>query len=842
MSRRGESISGHKYLYRVGSPGSYRYVYKLSDGSHRNVGPEDAAQYKLAQREHVSRLLAGRTEGDRVGHHTMTNEDIAQMTGTAIGSVRASHANIGRRPHDFEAHQLLEAHHRDPGGADYHAHNASVHGIEHANHVRAHQASDRAIAASARVAPSERAPDDRPIGSRTERPSDRATPEEQSAAREAHARRVRTPPVDSARATLDLIDGPRPSHTSPTVHMIPDTEIPTGWTRSGDAHGIVGTEIGGQRFEVTRDPTTGKYKTWVKNHPSAGAGARPLSRRDFDTLDAAVQKVRFPGPYERAAAREALGTSAPAEGAPFASMDESHGPATPPTAEAAAERISTATRAARSAPPTEETKEQKIARLVQELAQNHNHHFAPPPPEHAPEAVSAAVDRAASVSRRESEPVAPPTATPAAPAPTPPADSPAAVEARAASARIEAAASPSTPESAELSAHDPDFGRSEAALRDMAASRESGDNPYLTRAKAVYDKIKAELSEERRTVVGHMLTAITQARHEHEVQGTPLSQELVTAYYQRLMPRSRGISQGAKDDLERGTGFTFDEIVTNPQVNSEVERMKRGFAAKQMARLEEYVNADFRARRSAYQTANPGKTIYPTYDDLMTWREWSTATGKEKPPHATSHGRTQKAHPKEFFDTMVKAPDDDGVLKVQNPPAWLPLHLTPVWNYSAKKSLSEGTKPYTADTGMSAVGDGQRINMPARSPRDESIFRRALRKYVVFRGGEDQLVDIPSNKLAEMGMTHTDLYKGSSFSGQFSDDQLRRLITTKIIDPVALMSFVKKGLKKSFVLVIDEDAEYFSGETMLKSMVKRPDLKKSRIDRIRSVLRERTAR
>lgn len=819
MARRGESISGHQYLYRIGSPGRYHYVYKMPSGEHRTIGPENEREYALARKEHMNRLLSGR----EAGVHSHSNEKIAEMTGHSVGSVRAAHANFsrGRRP-TFESHQLTEAHHSDVGHDDYHAHNASIHGIDAAGRMRDHHTSHTMAAGHGGASPEARAAgavESRRVEARA-RTTAHATPAAPAA-----------PERDIHRDADQFWDGFLSADT-PAKRWIEEKGFVKEGTGAATVLRKTSSWVGGERTRLTisRNVAGTSWEIELEQKERGGSWTRKDHRTGHDFASVMLghdQMAReWSGRGERATAHRAERAAAAAPAAPAA-----------PAAEPA------------------ETKAQKEARLIAAL-RRHGHEIAPThstPPEHTPEAVRAAVERASA-----------PAAAPARPAPTPapeatPVDldpsrgrpsrpvsmieseTPAAV-----SAAVERATSVAAPASRELSSHDPDFGRSEAGVREMAEAHRRGENPYLNRAKEVFEKVKNAINAERSTVVGHLLTAIDQAKTEHEVHGTPMTAELVTAYYKTLMPRARGISDGAKDHIERATGFTFDELVNNPPVNAEVERAKRGFAAKQAARLEPYISDAFRAKREAYQRENPGKTLHPTYNDLMTWNEWTAKTGQPLPAHATSHGRSQRAHPKEFFDTIVKVPvqnDSGGVdIKSQMPPAWLPLHLTPVWNYTVKKAQGENFSAY-ADVprqGHGIMSDTQKVGLPARSEQGEAMFLRSLRKYVQFRGGEAQLIDIPANKLAEVGMTHSELFR-SLFAGSINKDQFKAMLASKIIDPVALLPFVKKEFKlnKSFVFVVPQSDEYVIGETLLKSKPAPVAKSMNRIDRIREILRER---
>jgi hypothetical protein len=263
----------------------------------------------------------------------------------------------------------------------------------------------------------------------------------------------------------------------------------------------------------------------------------------------------------------------------------------------------------------------------------------------------------------------------------------------------------------------------------------------------------------------------------------------------------------------------MDEILSNHPVNVEVERMKRGYAAKQFARCKPFLKESFTA-------ANPSAPPpYPTFGDMKTWTEH----GGSKPSWA---GSTRTAVPKELHDAAIKGADG----KPQYPPSWMPLHLMPVWNYSAKKSLAAGDSPYQT----AAVGTDQRglvgiANTGSQAQYQEGMMKSAIRKYVVMRGGEGgkNLVDIPASKLSDAGLSHADIFK--------SDKDMDHILTTKIIDPVGLMKFVKEEMKsetkKSWALVVDLETPAMD---LKKSFVVQSDVRKSKIERVRELIYEKT--
>ncbi len=238
-------------------------------------------------------------------------------------------------------------------------------------------------------------------------------------------------------------------------------------------------------------------------------------------------------------------------------------------------------------------------------------------------------------------------------------------------------------------------------------------------------------------------------------------------------------------DVEKATFHTKDELMNNPPVNVEVERMKRGYAAKQLARALPFI-------KDSWKSANPSAPPpYPTFGDFKSWSEHGS-----RPAWAGSRSRI--AVPKDIFDAAVKK---NG--KPQYPPAWMPIHLMPVWNYVAKKTQDQGQNPY-ATQAPSGEQVSPSVQLGARANFQEGMIISSLRKYVQMRGGAENLVDIPSNKLAEAGLTHEQVFKADQ--KELSDAQIKQLVTRKIIDPVEWLKVLKKDMpkskrvKKSFVL------------------------------------------
>ena len=420
-------------------------------------------------------------------------------------------------------------------------------------------------------------------------------------------------------------------------------------------------------------------------------------------------------------------------------------------------------------------------------------------------------------------------------------------------------AAPGSPQAAELSAHDPDFGASERHLEHQQQTQQSGGNPYLERASEIFHRIQSDVKEPRRGTVKNILASM----HALKTGGQPLNEANLKQHYKEAT--GSNLTKADLSHFEAATFHTPEEVMENKPLNAETERMKRGFAAKQFARLKPFLGAEFKSR---HPDAPPP---YPTYNDLKGWDEHARDGGGARPDWAggTGRGGQKRAMPKEFHDSMPKV---DG--KPQMPPGWLPLHLAPVWSYVARsmagKTDSTGRpSAYAAanlnEQDLRAHGlpthDNQKVRMPSQSPtreetasgarKPEEMLLNSLRKYVQMRGGADQLVDIPESKVGKLEeggvkLTHADLFKADE---ELSDQALQKIMTTKIIDPVGLMAVVKremkggdkKPVKKSIMLVVDHDAAFVPGERLAKS-VKRDEgyeidlAKAAKINRIQGIL------
>ena len=371
---------------------------------------------------------------------------------------------------------------------------------------------------------------------------------------------------------------------------------------------------------------------------------------------------------------------------------------------------------------------------------------------------------------------------------------------------------PNSPASQALQEGDPVMQRSEQHVQEMIETAAEGGNPYLDKAKEIFNRIQNELKPERKQTISHALSAIEKVNRS----GQPMTQAAFLAAYKEVSGKSVRSINPIAQDFERGTFYTLDEVMSNAPLNLEVERMKRGYAARQFARLKPFL-------KNSFTSANPSAPPpYPTFGDIKSWGEH----GGTKPEWS---GTTRTAVPKEVFDSAVKNAEG----KPQYPPSWWPVHLMPVWNYVVKKSQSEGVNPYqTQAIDFSQQGFG----VGTQAQYQEGIAKAAIRKYVVMRGGAENLIDIPASKLAEMGTSHSEIFKAKS-------NDLHHVLRNKIIDAPSLVPFIDEAIeeaqamvaKKSVSLVVKLD------EPILKAYSNKI-LKKSLIQKIQRLRNERRSK
>jgi hypothetical protein len=353
----------------------------------------------------------------------------------------------------------------------------------------------------------------------------------------------------------------------------------------------------------------------------------------------------------------------------------------------------------------------------------------------------------------------------------------------------------------ELHSASPELASSDAAINEMIAQQAEGKNPYVQRAKKFYDRIKNDMTPVRRDTLKHLFAAF-------ERVGEQTGENAIKSAYAQIQ-REAGTGETAwskvKGHISPGLFHDPEELFNNEPVNVDMERMKRGFGKMQFERMKPFLGNAF---KSAHPDAPPP---YPTYDDLKTWEEHGS-----RPEWATAgpgRAKTKRAVPKEFHDSMPKGSDG----KVLNPPGWMPLHLTPVWNYLAKRA---GSAAYAEQGPNSNEISQQRLNFPSQGQL-AGHMKNSLRNFVQMRG-ENNFADIPKAKAEAYGIDLADLYKSDSEAG------LHRVLTTKVIPMNEFVEFMNTQpmVKKSFSLVIDEDLKPLRFK---KSFTIEEDMKKSEL-------------
>ena len=374
-----------------------------------------------------------------------------------------------------------------------------------------------------------------------------------------------------------------------------------------------------------------------------------------------------------------------------------------------------------------------------------------------------------------------------------------------AEAQARAAVAPTSPESRELHSVSPELRGSDAELESLLAVQASGGNPYLDQSKKIYNRTKSGVKAERKQITDHVFAAIEKSKRDGMFDAS-ISKErreaaLVENYKEISGSRIRGISGIAKE-FESATFVSLDEVIENAPINVEVERMKRGYAAKQIARFLPYIKDTFKQRNPSFPPP------YPTFGDIKGWAE---AGGR--PDWAPS--RSRMAVPREVQEAAPRGPDGN----IMHPPPYLPLHLAPIWGYIVKKS-GEANPYQSVNPPINQAGELGDLGQQAKY--QEGILLNALRKYVQQRGNNN-LVDIPKSKLGEVNLTHADIFKGEA-------DDLMKILTTKIIDNAALLPYIKEELAmmKSVRLVVDKDAIYKSKAVRKAELIEKiKTLKKS---------------
>lgn len=760
----------HKYIKRTGAPGSYKYWYKLPDG---RIVEGDPDQQEHGKKDHARRLLVARAKG----HHAMDNGKIAEEVGVTAARIREHISNL---------RQKGRAKHAAAGGsgdAMEHGHDYEEHHLHEGHKSPSHpdyETHTRAAEGSAAVEP--------------ERPSRRG----------GSRRRTAEVPADERHE----VASEAPSQAASTPASEPSGESPEQVKAKMREAGFLSSREGGWNKHVTGGSVqvklnreSGKWEVEGTDQPKKELRTLAMAIRHADQMGGKIEEA-----HSANRARQEADEAPPMNSAPEETPGQRE-------QREAAERIAPRRAARRAARETAEAAQAELASVP----------------------AAAPAETAAQRTARESEEqLEARRARLRAVGHYPTADAARAraqeSAARVAGEQAQAAmrsSSPSSTEARELASVDPSFAEADRPITEMLEAQRRGENPYLKRATDIYHNIRGDVKDERKQTIDHVFSALAALK----TAGKPLTEENVVNKYKELSgKRIRGIS-GIAEEFEKGTFMQLEEVMNNHPVNVEVERMKRGYAAKQFARMKPFLKGEWTA-------ANPSAPPpYPTFGDIKSWGDH----GGTRPSWA---GSTRLAMPKEVFDASIK----DAAGKPQYPPPWMPIHLMPVWNYAAKKAAGEGNNPYqSGNVATNQRGMVDRTGTGSQAQYQEGMLKSAIRKYVVMRGGAENLTDIPANKLSEAGLSHGDIFK-SEEGKEMSDEQLNHLVKHKIVDPVGLMKFVKEEMKaktqKSWALVVDlqKGAVDFKKEPAIpfkKSfVVRRDDVRKSKIEKVRSLLRE----
>lgn len=333
-------------------------------------------------------------------------------------------------------------------------------------------------------------------------------------------------------------------------------------------------------------------------------------------------------------------------------------------------------------------------------------------------------------------------------------------------------------ETQELHQASPELASMDRSIEEMVAQQAAGKNPYVQRAKKFYDRIKGDMTPIRRDTLKNLFKAF-------ETVGENVGENAIKSAYARAQAES-GVGETAwskvKGHISPGLFHDPEELFDNEPVNVDMERMKRGFGKMQFERMKPFLGDAF---KSAHPDAPPP---YPTYDDLKTWEEHGS-----RPEWATAgpgRAKTKRAVPKEFHDSMPKGPDG----KVLNPPGWMPLHMTPVWNYIATRA---GADAYREPAINSNEMSQQKLNFPSQGQLAGHL-KNSLRNFIQMRG-ENSFADIPKAKAAAYNIDLKDLYKSD-------ESDLNKVLATKVIPMGEFMKYLKtqKMTKKSITLCVGD--------------------------------------
>ena len=701
---RGKGNRIHKYVKRTGSKGNYKYWYKMPDGT---LSMKDDAHQKSGQKDHARRLVVAshREKKDMGNTAGKIQNAIADHTGLEASEVRNIRRNLLHKKKKAREKAVAEG--RDVAAAEKHVHGYDDHHI---------------VESVTPVTDRERdeVPAGRPSLRDTTGPTDETVPVGPVHDTSTEASELRI--AAQGRA----IAGPkfRKAAFENKMDEIGPEDVKTGTGRNPTRF----VHLGGDKFMKISRMANSAGSSWVINnylyekkpHGFSPVGGGPVGSEAIDQgLYARTFAESEGGRNNLIAAkvefRNHFGVTSEPSG--DRQVDDVLATAERHIAEDAAPSLVVGTDAERN--------KARIAELRAKLKDDHDFELPSSKPLADPEAASVQE----SVERVEEA--------------------------------MERTRTTSSPESHALSEVDENFEETEVAIEEAEEAQTTGANPYLDRAKANFATAKdsfmagSEKNKKRADLVSHFLNALS--------EGKTTEDEILT-YIKSIdgFQRLRGLS-AVKDGLNAMTSYSMDEILTNPPVDPEVERMKRGYGQKQFERMKDYI-------KDSWMQNNPdAPPPYPTFGDVKSWSEH----GGDKPSWA---GRTRLAMPESVFNA---APKKGG--KPQYPPTWMPINMMPTWNYIVAKAGE--ASPYGATVNPSNIGQ-----VPVYQ---EGIAIASIRKYIIRRGGADQLTDIPSAKLSEMSLSHEDIFRSMALT----DEQIKKIISIKHIPLTDLVPIIDEEMK-----------------------------------------------
>jgi hypothetical protein len=767
----------HKYIKRTGTPGNYRYWYKLADG---RIVEGDDAQQKEGRKEHALRLLISRAKGK----HNLSNEEIVRRTGY-INDVGG----------DTEAKKRTAAMKRLTGQIEGFKKRAQQRSGSRDNwHTSGHDWTDEHLD----TAHMDEKPDGTPI--REEAP---ATP---------HRPRTRRPRTPAA----------------PAVPAAEETQTFNGRTlrQVVDARGgyKIGRDVEGDGWFRVVSPAgrvlPAQYTETEAHEYVANQTATPVQeaiQRDISEVENRQELQRLSQQLQSQFGIDLGEPTSTSQSASEPSPEPAAPEQTPEPAQPAPARRPRRNRRSPAQAQPQQDETARISSLGEAAFRAGRFPIPAQDPNLMSELQNATFEDAMrkmtawneGFQRASQAPIADEEAVARA------------EEARAQAEQLAQTSGPDAPVAAEVHAADPILAQDDEPIRRMIESQNNGLNPHVERAREIFSRVAEHLDPHNRTGVSYFMSALKQAAQtkfgDNWTVGASIPEAEVKAIYNTKEGDKPTWSELKKIlPSYKGIYHDMNELLTNSPLSPEVERMKRGYGRKQFERMKPFV------KDSWHQSHPDAPPPYPTFGDLKTWNEHGHRPDWVSP-------RAQIAIPKEVHDA---APMVDG--KVQLPPRWMPIHLMPIWNFAVKSS---GRSDYEGQPNSNQV-TGSGVNLPLQGDLRSHILN-SIRKYVQGRGGIDQLVDIPASKM-ENGISHEEIFKSEGFDPHdMSDSAIKKIIRHKIIDPIAIAPYIKEELmsvnrpvKKSYDLVVDlnlSPVRFAMGGVVNKSEKSREDLIKAEL-------------